>query len=151
MKKLLITTTLTAVLVGGFISPSFSEDVLTREQIIAEYNKTYAPAFSVLQSRLLAIKSKAYKVPALKSSWDYVMKDFLDETAIISGSINDPKGDVSAVLGYSQEESDEIGKQVAYLESQVSKIKTITCIKGKTKKTITDVLAKCPKGFTLTK
>lgn len=127
------------------------DEPLTREQIIAEYNKTYVPAFASLHDRLLAIKTKASKVPALKSSWEYVMKDFEDETGIINTTVNDPKGDVTAILGYSQEETDEIGKQVAYLESQVSKIKTIKCVKGKSSKTITDVSAKCPKGYTLKK
>ena len=151
MKRFLICAVSFGLMASTGMTTASAEETLTREQIIAEYNKTYVPAFASLHSRLLAIKEKASKVAKLKNSWEYVMKDFEDETGIINTTVNDPKGDVSAILGYSQEETDEIGKQVAYLESQVSKIKTIKCVKGKTTKTITDVSAKCPNGYSLKK
>ena len=127
------------------------DPALTREQIITQYKEVYVPQFEKLLVRMNTIKSTALKVPTLKKSFEYVYNDYMEETGIINTTVADPKGDVTAILGYSQEEVDEIGKLVTYLESQVRKVTTIKCVKGKTVKTVTDVSAKCPKGFTIKK
>jgi translation initiation factor 1 (eIF-1/SUI1) len=48
---------------------------------------------------------------------------------------------------YAEEETEEYASTLNMLEAQAVKIKTISCIKGKTVKKVSGLSPKCPKGY----
>jgi hypothetical protein len=133
------------------ISPAFADSQTvtsqSREQRVAELKAIYVPQYDSQYSRLIAIKAKAFTVTSLKKSFNTVMEDFLDVQKTVYGAWADPLADADAAASYSDEEIGEFEVSITYLERQVAKVATITCIKGKVTKKITDVSPKCPSGY----
>ena len=133
------------------ISPAFADSQTvtsqSREQRVAELKAIYVPQYDSQYSRLMAIKTKAFTVTSLKKSFNTVMDDFLDVQKTVYGAWADPLADADAAASYSDEEIGEFEISITYLERQVAKVATITCIKGKVTKKITDVSPKCPSGY----
>ena len=133
------------------ISPAFADSQTvtsqSREQRVAELKAIYVPQYDSQYSRLIAIKAKAFTVTSLKKSFNTVMEDFLDVQKTVYGAWADPLADADAAASYSDEEIGEFEVSITYLERQVAKVATITCIKGKVTKKITDISPKCPSGY----
>ena len=133
------------------ISPAFADSQTvtsqSREQHVAELKAIYVPQYDSQYSRLMAIKAKAFTVTSLKKSFNTVMEDFLDVQKTVYGAWADPLADADAAASYSDEEIGEFEISITYLERQVAKVATITCIKGKVTKKITEVSPKCPSGY----
>ena len=133
------------------ISPAFADSQTvtsqSREQHVAELKAIYVPQYDSQYSRLMAIKTKAFTVTSLKKSFNTVMDDFLDVQKTVYGAWADPLADADAAASYSDEEIGEFEISITYLERQVAKVATITCIKGKVTKKITDISPKCPSGY----
>lgn len=138
-----------------FLAPAHSDTVtvtsLTREAHVEQLKALYVPQYEGQLARLMAIKVKAYSASSLRKSFDTVMEDFQDVTKTVYGAWADPGADADAAALYSEEEIGEFEVSIRYLEQQVAKIKTITCVKGKTLKKITDVGPRCPKGYVIKK
>ena len=140
---------------SAFISFTFlpaNADTLTvttqsREAHVAELKAIYLPQYDAQYARLMAIKAKAFTVSSLKKSFNTVMEDFLDVQKTVYGAWADPLADADAAASYSDEEIGEFEISITYLERQVAKIVTITCVKGKVTKKITDLSPKCPTGY----
>lgn len=130
-----------------FSVPAHADTSQSREQRVAELKAIYVPQYDSQYSRLMAIKAKAFTVSSLKKSFNTVMEDFLDVQKTVYGAWADPLADAEAAASYSDEEIGEFEISITYLERQVAKVATITCIKGKVSKKITDVSPKCPSGY----
>lgn len=130
-----------------FTNPVLAESSQSREAHVAELKAIYLPQYDAQYARLMAIKAKAFTVSSLKKSFNTVMEDFLDVQKTVYGAWADPLADADAAASYSDEEIGEFEISITYLERQVSKIVTITCVKGKVKKKITDLSPKCPTGY----
>lgn len=148
MKRALAFIAILALSIGSL--PAHAQD-LSRDQIVTEWNTKYLPQFEDLYKEFTALKSPAKSVPTIQSSLDFVFKDYAEILAVINGAVQDPKGDVSSIIGYAEEEIDELKVDLAHLKDRLAKVKTIKCVKGKTVKTLKVEKVLCPKGYTLKK
>lgn len=147
--KRIIASALIALFITSSAASADSTTVTTqtRDAHVAELKAIYVPQYDAQYSRMMAIKARAFSVTSLKKSWNTVMEDFQDVTKTVYGAWADPLADADAAASYSDEEIGEFEVSITYLERQVKLIATITCVKGKTVKKVTDVSPKCPKGY----
>ncbi len=83
----------------------------------------------------------------LTKSVKAVLLDFLEVRRVINSNLSSATSDLSATGDYANEETGEFSSTINILEAQASKIKTISCIKGKVVKKVTALTPKCPKGY----
>lgn len=135
-------------LVLGSSGPVFAADsVPTRSDQVTSIQNQYNPLFDAQYARLLVVKTKALVDASTLKSVKAVLADFLDMRRIIASSLSSSTSDLDAVKSYADEELGEFGSTLNMLETQVAKIKTVICIKGKQIKKISGLTPKCPKGY----
>ena len=105
------------------------------------------PIFDQQYAQLTALAAKAKLDPQVLKSYNYLLNDFLEVRRVIDAALNSPTGDIDAAYAYSEEETGEFMSTIPELAKQVAKIKTITCLKGKTSKKAYGITPKCPAGF----
>lgn len=113
------------------------------EQIKARWN----PIFDQQYLQLTALAAKAKLDPQVLKSYKYLLEDFIEVRRVIDAALNSTTGDIEAAAAYAEEETGEFVMFIPELAKQVAKIKTITCVKGKTTKKATGIAPKCPKGY----
>jgi hypothetical protein len=147
MKRFLTISITIFTLLLGFSTPMAQSESPTREQLITKIEQVYFPLFEADKTEFLALKAKLAKDPVTLKQFNSVWKDFLDTTAIIYSGVKNPNSDLEALLAYCEEEQGEFVSNIAYLKSQVAKLKTIICIKVNNSKLIIGLNPKCPAGF----
>lgn len=80
-------------------------------------------------------------------AFNKIFTDFMGSKTTIEHDVADPNSDLSATLAFSEEETVEFNNTLMLLEKQVSKKKTISCIKGKVVKKVSAFAPKCPAGY----
>ena len=140
-----------AIVIALFLSitpAAIAEDIAidraTRvEQIKARWN----PIFDQQYLQLTSLAGKAKLDPAQLKSYNYLVADFLEVRRVIDAALISTTSDLEAAAAYAEEETGEFMMTIPELAKQITKLKTITCIKGKSSKRITALKPLCPKGY----
>lgn len=138
---------LSALFLVGFTPAIADEVVLTHQQQADEITAQYIPQFDFQYSRLMAVRAKALADPIMMKSIKFILADFANVRRIIDTNLANPTSELAAIGPYAEEELGEFEPQIAGLELDVTKLKTITCLKAKTVKKVTGVSPKCPTGY----
>lgn len=149
MKLRRIAIILISTFMFSISSPAFAADTVpTRAEQVAQIHATYDSQFDAQYDRLMTIKSKITNNASMLPSFKLVMADFLAVRRFIDTSLISPTAELDAVSAYAEEELGEFTNTIYLLETQVSKSKTIICVKGKTIKKVMALKPVCSKGFT---
>ena len=147
-----IKITVVALFMSLTPASSFAADsALSRPEAVAAYHARFDQQFNEIQSRLLDAKAKAAGVKSISDSIAVALKDFDQEIQLLSGTLNDPNASVDTAIGYAIEEIGELQWDVSTIETNLTKVRTIKCIKGSKIMSIKEVAPKCPKGFRVKK
>ena len=129
------------------IAPAFADAASDRAAAVAIAQAKYLPTLDGQHATLLALREKMKVDPKLLKSVNSVIADFdSNYKAIVDGFAN-PNQALQPILDLCDEEVEEFGNSIYQLQIMAKSIKTITCLKGKTTKTITAVAPKCPAGY----
>lgn len=147
MKIKNLTFAIATALLLAFL-PSAQADVATdRATRVAEIQARWNPIFDQQYAQLTGLEAKAKLDPKVYKDYKFLLDDFLHVRRVIDEALASTSGDIEAAAAYAEEETGEFMMTIPALASQVSKIKTITCVKGKTVKKATGITPKCPTGF----
>ena len=131
---------------------ALAEDVaVDRATRVEQIKSRWNPVFDQQYSQLTALAAKAKLDPAVLKSYKYLLEDFIEVRRVIDSALNSSTGDIEAANAYAEEETGEFMMTIPELAKKVSKIKTITCVKGKTMKKVSGTAPKCPSGYRFTK
>ena len=148
MKIMKISIAVVAVL---FISSSplaIAEDVaIDRATRVEQIKSRWNPLFDQQYAQLTALALKAKQDPVVFKNYKFLLDDFLHVRQVIDAALNSPSGDIEAAAAYAEEETGEFMMTIPDLAQQVAKIKSISCVKGKTVKKVTGTAPKCPSGY----
>lgn len=135
-------------LILGNTGPVFADDVApTRSDQVTAIQNQYNPLFDAQYARLVIVKKKASVDTSMLRRVNEVLTDFLDMRRIIASGLSSATSDLVALKDFADEEAGEFASTVSNLETDVAKIKTITCIKGKASKKVSGLSPKCPTGY----
>ena len=126
---------------------AFADEASDRAAKAAAVSARWNPIFDQQYAQLTALAAKAKLDPTVLKSYNYLVADFLEVRRVIDSALASPTGDIDAAYAYAEEETGEFMMTIPELAKQVTLIKTITCVKGKTTKKITALKAACPKGY----
>jgi len=148
MKSHRVAIVLISTLIFSIASPVFAADTVpTREEQVAQIHAKYDPLYDAQYARLMIVKSKITNNASMLPSFKLVVADFLGVRKFLDTSLNSPTADLETIISYAEEELGEFTQTLYLLETQVSKSKTITCVKGKTIKKVMALKPVCPKGY----
>jgi hypothetical protein len=115
---------------------------------VAQIHAKYDPLFAAEALRLGALAKKATLDDQFNRQYKAVLLDFNTMRATVMDGLASETQDIEAMGQLADEETGEFNTSIYNLEQMALKIKTITCVKGKTSKKITGISAACPKGYT---
>ena len=131
---------------------SFAADpAMSRSEAVAAYHARFDQQFNEIHSRLLDAKSRSIGISSIADAVAVSLKDFDEEIELLEATLNDPNASVDTAVGYAIEEIGELQWDVSTIETNLTKVRTIKCIKGSKIKSIKEVAPKCPKGFRVKK
>ena len=119
----------------------------TRAEQVAQIRATYDPQLDAAFANFMKLKSKLASDPTTLKSFNGIVEDFKETRATINRNLADPSSDMKTVEEYIQEELGEFSTSQFKLTQLASKIKTITCVKGKVTKQVSALAPKCPNGY----
>lgn len=131
-------------------SPSPTPTLSRAEQVLKFHNK-YDSMFEAQYKRLMVIQSKITYNTSMKSAFKDILKDFQGVRAFINNGLSSDTEGIEVFVSYADEELGEFENTMYLLEKEISKSKTITCVKGKTTKKIMALKPKCPTGYVIKK
>ena len=140
-----------ALLIATFLlagAAPASAEPLSKEQAQAIMKDKYDPKFDSQTARLESLKVGAFKAASTKKWYLAIEADIADVRRVINASMASTLDDYQGPVGYAEEETGEFDSYLADLETKIKAIRTISCVKGKTTKKITEVKPVCPKGYT---
>ena len=148
MKINRIAIVLIGTLMFSIATPVFAVDTVpTREEQVAQFHAKYDPLYDAQYARLIIVKSKIANNASMLPSFKLIMVDFLGVRKFLDTSLSSPTAELETIISYAEEELGEFTQTLYLLETQVSKSKTITCVKGKTIKKVMALKPVCPKGY----
>ena len=151
---------LTSLLLLVGISPSIAEDAsqspspsatLSRAEQVLKFHTKYDPMFDAQYKRLMVIQSKITYNASMKGAFKDILKDFQGVRAFLENGLASNTEGIEIFVSYADEELGEFENTMYLLEKEISKSKTITCVKGKTVKKVMALKPKCPSGYSLKK
>lgn len=107
--------------------------------------------FEAQYKRLMVIQSKITYNASMKSAFKDILKDFQGVRTFLENGLASNSEGIEVYVSYAEEELGEFENTMYLLEKEISKSKTITCVKGKTIKKVMALKPKCPTGYTLKK
>jgi len=138
---ILVATAAPAIAVDPTPSP-------TRAELVAQIHAKYDPLFATEAFRLALLAKKAPLDIQFNRQYKAVLLDFNTMRATVMDGLASETQDIEAMGQLAEEETGEFNTSIYNLEQMALKIKTITCVKGKTTKKVTGINAACPKGYT---
>lgn len=127
---------------------ALAEDVvIDRATRVEQIKSRWNPVFDQQYVQLTALAAKAKLDPAVLKSYKYLLEDFTEVRRVIDAALNSATGDIEAANAYAEEETGEFMSMIPELAKMVAKIKTISCVKGKTVKKVSGTTPKCPSGY----
>jgi hypothetical protein len=128
---------------------AFADTTLTsREEQVATFNAKYDPQFDAVLVKFTAAKKRL----AFDASSSALIKNSianLTETRrVIEQNLADPNAPMANVIRLADEQLGMFSLTNFKLDNLMAKVKTVTCVKGKTVKKISAIgTPKCPSGF----
>lgn len=121
---------------------------LSRADQAAQIHAKYDPLFASEADRLAVLGKKAPLDEQFNRQYKAVLLDFNTMRATVMDGLASETQDIEAMGQLAEEETGEFNTSIYNLEQMALKIKTLTCVKGKTSKKVTGINATCPKGYT---
>jgi uncharacterized phage infection (PIP) family protein YhgE len=148
LRRVLAVLILAALGTSQFQAQAFDPNA-TRAEQVAQIRATYDPQLDAAYANFMKLKAKLSLEPSALKSFNAVIEDFNETRATINRNLSDASSVMKTVEEYIQEELGEFSTSQFKLTQLASKIKTITCVKGKTTKMVGSLTTpKCPKGYT---
>ncbi|CAB4583826.1 unannotated protein [freshwater metagenome] len=148
MKLHRVAIVLISTLMFSTANPVLAADTVpTREEQVAQFHAKYDPLYDAQYARLMVINSKITNNASMLPSFKLVVADFLGVRKFLDTSLSGPTAELETIVSYADEELGEFANTIYLMETQVSKSKTITCVKGKTIKKVMALKPVCPKGY----
>ena len=138
---------LVAMILSAAPVASAEEIAVDRATRVEQIKSRWNPLFDQQYSQLVGLASKAKLDPVLLKNYKYLLDDFLHVRQVIDAALNSSTGDIEAAAAYAEEETGEFMMAIPELASQIARIKSITCLKGKVLKKVTGTAPKCPAGY----
>ena len=146
MRKLFVTVVALAMFVS--LTPANAEDpVLDRAATVEMIKTKYIPTLEDQRKTLLQLKSIMKVDAALLKQVNSVIADFDSNYAAITKGLIDPNQAIQPIIDLCEEEVEEFANSIYQLKVMAGKIKSITCIKGKSSKKVAGLAPKCPAGY----
>ncbi len=143
-------------LIFGFSTPAFAADpsptpsdspTMSRADKITIIQSRYISVLNSELARFMAVKKVMMTDPTQMPSFNKILADFLGAKATIEADVASSTSDLDGTLAFGEEETVEFNNTLMLLEKQISKKKTISCVKGKVVKKVTAFAPKCPTGY----
>ena len=138
-RNFLATALITASLIVG--SVAYADESADR----ALQKAKWTPIFEQQRADLNALKLKAKVDPSFLKKVNGVIADFEQNIGTLNAGWDSQ--DLQSLVAFAEEESGEFANSIDLLKKMAAKIKTITCVKGKTSKKVTAVNPICPAGY----
>lgn len=119
----------------------------SRVDQVASLKAQYDPQLDAAYSNFMKLKAKLSSDPSTLKSFNAIIEDFIETRATIDKNLADPNSNMKSVEEYIQEELGEFSTSQFKLTQLAAKIKTISCVKGKSIKKVSALAPKCPSGF----
>ena len=150
MNRIFSTLFMTVLLLGAI--PAHGEDavpdpVAARTATVELIKVKYLPTLDEQHSTLLALRTKMKVEPTLLKQVNSVISDFESNYKVIVAGLTNPNQDIQPIIDLCEEEIGEFDNSIYSLKQMAAKLKTITCIKGKTSKQVIGLNPKCPTGY----
>ena len=136
-----------ALLLIGTGSAFADTTVVSRDEQVAAFKAKYDPKFDKAYADYMLFKAKLSLDPSTKATFTSVIDDINEVRRTINGNLVDPNAAMQPIIEYAEEELGEFVATRYQLEKLAAKIKTISCVKGKTTKKVSGLTPKCPSGF----
>ena len=136
-----------ALLLIGTGSAFADTALLSRDEQVAAFKAKYDPKFDKAYADYMLFKAKLSLDPSTKATFTSVIDDINEVRRTINGNLVDPNAAMQPIIEYAEEELGEFAVTRFQLEKLATKIKTITCVKGKATKKVSSLTPKCPSGF----
>ena len=136
-----------ALLLIGTGSAFADTALLSRDEQVAAFKAKYDPKFDKAHADYMLFKAKLSLDPSTKATFTSVIDDINEVRRTINGNLVDPNAAMQPIIEYAEEELGEFAVTRFQLEKLATKIKTITCVKGKATKKVSGLTPKCPSGF----
>lgn len=143
--------TLLAALIAGLFfvgsAPSFADTEADRQATVDIIKAKYIPTLESQHDELLKLKAKVKSEPSLLKQVNTVLSEFDHNYAAIVEGLANPNQAIQPIIDLCEEEVEEFANYIFHLKEAAAKLKTITCVKGKTSKKVIGLTPKCPAGF----
>jgi len=136
-----------ALLLIGTGSAFADTALLSRDEQVAAFKAKYDPKFDKAYADYMVFKAKLSLDPSTKATFTSVIDDINEVRRTINGNLVDPNAAMQPIIEYAEEELGEFAVTRFQLEKLATKIKTITCVKGKATRKVSGLTPKCPSGF----
>ena len=136
-----------ALLLIGTGSAFADTALFSRDEQVAAFKAKYDPKFDKAYADYMVFKAKLSLDPSTKATFTSVIEDINEVRRTINGNLVDPNAAMQPIIEYAEEELGEFAVTRFQLEKLATKIKTITCVKGKATKKVSGLTPKCPSGF----
>ena len=145
--KKLLSVVLSILLIFG-ASPAKADSASDRVATVEILKQKYVKVLDEQHLTLLALKEKMKVDPYLLKQVNAVIADFNTNYAAIVKGLENPDQAIQPIIDLCAEEVEEFSNSIYQLQQMVKQIKSITCIKGKSTKTVAGLKPTCPKGYT---
>ena len=136
-----------ALLLIGTGSAFADTTVVSRDEQVAAFKAKYDPKFDKAYADYMVFKAKLSLDPSTKATFKSVIDDIEEVRRTINGNLVDPNAPMQPIIEYAEEELGEFSVTRYQLEKLAAKIKTISCVKGKSIKKVSGLSPKCPSGY----
>jgi hypothetical protein len=136
-----------ALLILGTGSASADTTVVSRDDQVAAFKARYDPKFEKALADYMVFKAKLSLDSSTKLTFNSVIEDINEVRRTINGNLADPNSPMQTIIEYAEEELGEFVVTRYQLEKLAAKIKTISCLKGKSTKKVSGLSPKCPVGY----
>ena len=148
MKRILVASLIaSSLLITGTSLAQADETATARAALVTKIGAQWNPIFDSQFARITALTEKAKKAPSTLKEYKSLLADFTEVRRVINDGLASSSSELDAVAAYAEEETGEFASSITHLEQSVASIKTISCVKGKVMKKVTEAAPKCPSGF----
>ena len=128
-------------------APAMADTATDRAATVEILKSKYVSVLDSQHKTLLALKEQMKVDPYLLKQVNAVIADFNTNYAAIVKGLENPYQDIQPISDLCAEEVEEFSNSIYQLQQMVKQIKSIICVKGKSKKTVAGLKPVCPKGY----
>ena len=124
-----------------------ADDATDRAAAVQMIKAKYIPTLDAQHATLLELRAKMKVDPKLLKQVNSVISDFENNYASIANGLTNESQAIQPIIDLCEEEIGEFDGSIYQLKLMASKIKNITCIKGKSSKSVSGLTPTCPAGY----